>query len=198
MQLRGGPWQTVLPQLCTALLFGIFAHGVFYADSKESKPAPAADYVGHIASARAGLFVVHVDAFTPDDAANAVALKGRDGDSNAIRTALGNLDAGFIKIGATGYRVAYARRRQEKGGVRIILIIRNELRHAGRTNGKVLVIPPLAAVDIWIPPVGEGGVRIASAAEVVFHSADEIAITDWGAEQLRVLDLTTKKSSDPA
>ena len=54
---------------------------------------------------------------------------------------------------------------------------------------KEIVVPPLAAVDVWLPGVGNGQAAIACAANVVFHSVDEIAITDWGAETLRVFDL---------
>ncbi len=69
----------------------MFAQVQLHADPKESKSAIAADLVGHIAMPRGGSFVVHVGAFTKDDAANAIALKGRVGSSNTIRAALGTL-----------------------------------------------------------------------------------------------------------
>jgi len=156
---------------------------------KKSRPDAAAEYFGHVAAQSNGMFVVHIDSFTPDDTANAVALAGRDGDANAIRDALGRLDMGFIKLGVRGYRVAFARRRSEDEGVRIILILRNELEYAGRTNMKVLLIPPLAAVDVWLPRTGEGEATISCAASVVFRSADDMAITDWGDGTLRAFGL---------
>ena len=126
------------------------------------------------------------------DAANAIALAGHGGDSSAIRTALGRLDAGFIKLGVKGYRIAYARRRAENDGVRIILIIRNELEFAGRSSMKEFLTPPLAAVDVWLPSTGDGQANISCAATVVFRSADDIAITDWGDGMLRALDLRAR------
>ncbi len=125
-------------------------------------------------------FLVHIDAFTSDEAAAPVALAGREGNSNAIRTALGRLDAGFIKLADNGYRIAFARRHVKDDGVRITLILRNELGDTGRI--KDLVIPPLAAVDVWLPSSGAGEATISSSATVVFRSLDDVEITDWGGE----------------
>jgi hypothetical protein len=172
-----------------ALFLVAASWGAPEAAPRESKPVAAAEYFGHVKGKTPGFFVVHIDAYTPDDTASAVALAGHDGDANAIRAALGRLDAGFIKVGDNGYRVALARRRAEDEGVRIILIIRNELEFAGRANMKFLRIPPLAAVEIWMPLAGEGEAAIACAASVVFRSADDIAITDWGNETLRAFGL---------
>jgi hypothetical protein len=135
------------------------------------------------------MFVIHVDAFTPDDVANEVAFAGRGGNSNEIRNALGRLDTGFIKLGERGFRVAYSRQLREDSGLRIILILRNELDTAGVLRLKDMPIPPLAAVETWLPDTGDGEATIAGSATVVFRSADDIEITDWGGGKLRAFGL---------
>jgi hypothetical protein len=193
MGLHAGSSGRASAPVIGALLAVALAFKGLYADPKATKRPPAAEYIGHVLSFRGARFVVHIDSFTPDEAANAVALAGRDGNSNAIRTALGKLDAGFIKLGSDGYRVAYARRSTETDGARIILILRNELEFVGRANLKNLTIPPLAAVDIWIPNTGDGQASVAGAATVVFRSADDVEITDWGIETVDALDLRERQ-----
>ncbi len=198
-----------LMPFCGALLLWNLASTESLAGPKKPKATPATEYVGHVLSASGMMFVIHIDAFTPDDAADAVAIAGRDGNSNSIRSALGRLDAGFIKLGTRGYRVAFARRLLESDGDRIILVLRNELDFtastnsedplkppfmpAGRANGKDLVIPPLAAVDARISSSGAGRATISSAATVVFRSADDVEITDWGPGWAEVRDLRERK-----
>ena len=190
--MRGGSKHRGWAQFCGALVLVALSWEALDAKPAGSKPVAAEEYTGHVASLSNGMLLVHIDSYTPDDAANAVALAGHGGDSSAIRTALGRLDAGFIKLGVRGYRIAYARRRAENDGVRIILIIRNELEIAGRSSMKEFVTPPLAAVDVWLPSTGEGQATISCAATVVFRSADDIAITDWGDGTLRALDLRAR------
>jgi len=159
----------------------------------KEKPVAAAEYVGSLKSFAGAMFVIHIDSFTADEAATAVAVAGRDGNSNAIRTALGRLDAGFIKLGSKGYRVAYARRIRESDGARIILILRNELESFERTSLKDFPTPPLAAVDVWIPDAGDGQAAISGIATVVFRSADDVAITDWSDGSVRAFGLQERK-----
>jgi len=182
--------------------------------SAKSKPMAATEYFGHLQSWTGTKFVIHIDAFTPDEAAAAVATAGHDGDANAIRKALGRLDAGFVKLGTRGYRVAFARRYISDEGSRIVLIIRNELDLApsvnsinwgtppfnppGRTNGKQFVIPPLAAVDVRISKAGSGSAVVATTATVTFHSLDHVVITDWGLGWLICRDLQEQKHVAPS
>jgi hypothetical protein len=177
--------------------------------SAKSKPIVAAEYFGHLQSGSGTKFVIHIDAFTRDEAAAAVATAGHNGNANAIRKALGRLDAGFVKLGTRGYRVAFARRYISDEGVRIVLIIRNELDLAtsvnsgdpstppfnapARTNGKDFVIPPLAAVDVRISKTGSGGATVATTAIVTFRSLDDVVITDWGLGSLICRDLQEQK-----
>jgi hypothetical protein len=188
---------------CGALLFWSVASSDSLASSKKPKPTPAAEYVGHVVSAGGLPFTVHIDSFTPDDAAEAVVIAGHDGNPNAIRSALGHLDAGFMRVDTWTYRIAYARRQVGPDGSRIILVFRNELESGGgarsqdplippfipqgRTNGKELGIPPLAAAVLLVPNSGMGEGRISTAATVVFRSADEVEIKDWSGGWDRVL-----------
>jgi len=191
MRVQAGTDRVHAAVLGGGFLLVTIAGSSLHAEPKQPKPPPAAEYVGHVASRSDSRFVIHIDAFTPDDAANAIAVAGRDGNSNAIRTALGRLDAGFIKLGIRAYRVAYARRRRENEGVRIILILRNELESWEQT--KALPIPPLAAVDVWLPDSGEGQAAISGVATVVFHSADDVVITDWGEGTVPAFGLRERK-----
>jgi hypothetical protein len=102
------------------LLLAVSACGDLSAKGKPPNAAPAAEYTGHLASGSGTMFLIHIDSFTPDEAANAVALAGRNGDSNAIRAALGRFDAGFIKLGTNGFRVAFARRQPLDDGALIV------------------------------------------------------------------------------
>jgi hypothetical protein len=192
MMIAPGRWHGAW-LLCAALTAVASAGGIAEARSKRPKPAPAAEYVGHVMSFAGAMFVLHVDAFTPNEDAEKVAIAGREGNPDAIRTALGKLDAGFIKIGTSGYRVAYARRREEAGQQHIVLVLRNELPNAGRGNGKFLVREPLAAVDAWIPPQADGKAVISEAAVVVFRSPDDLEITDWGDGVLLAFGLRERK-----
>ena len=185
----GSKCNGVAPFCAVLLLVGLAGSDVL-AKPKEPKPPAAAEYIGHLVSVGHAYFLVHIDAFTSDDAAAAVALAGRDGNANSIRAALGRLDAGFIKLADNGCRIAFARRHVEDGGVRIILILRNALEDTSTI--KELVIPPLAAVDVWLPNAGAGEATIASAATVVFRSSDDVEITDWGGEA-HALDVRERK-----
>jgi hypothetical protein len=145
---------------------------------------PSVEYFGHILGGNK--LVVHIDTLTPDDAANAVAAAGRDGNSNAIRTALGRLDSGYVKIGTDGYRIAYARRIVEADGTRYLFVFRNELALGARDvipsglSLKEQTVPPLAAGDLWLPKDGPGQATISGSARVVFRSMDDLVVTDWG------------------
>jgi hypothetical protein len=132
---------------------------------------------------------IRVEAYTSDEDAARIARAGRDGDANAIRSALGKLDSGFIKVDTTGYRIAYARRIVEEGGARLYLLIRNELDGAGRSSLRDETAPPLAAVDVWLPDGKKAEATIAPAARVVFQGTDQIKITDLSAQPWRSADL---------
>jgi hypothetical protein len=158
--------------------------------AKASSP-PAVHLVGH-GSGRgtAGVRItIRVDAYTSDEDAVKVAQAGRDGNANAIRSALGKLDSGFIKVDTTGYRIAYARRVVEDGGSRLHLLIRNELDGAGRSSLRDEMTPPMAAVDLWLPDGKPAEATIAPAARVVFQGTDQIKITDLSAQAWRSADL---------
>jgi hypothetical protein len=184
----------VVIRACGSILVGAAATSLLYAGPADPKAQAAAEYVGHVTQHAGTRFVIHIDSFTPDDEANAVALAGREGNSNAIRKALGRLDAGYVKLGSDGYRIAYARRHAENDGVRMILIIRNEMTFVGRVSTKDIERPPLAAVDVWIPSAGDGQARISGAATVVFRSADDVEITDWGGGPVESFDLRKRRN----
>jgi hypothetical protein len=191
MREQVGTYRLLATVVGGAVIFVVMAVSALDAHGKEPKPPPAAEYVGHAAAMTGSRFVLHIDAFTPDDAAAAIALAGRGGDSSAIRMAFGRLDAGFIKLGTKGYRIAYARRGREDGGVRIIVILRNEMENWETT--KMPPFPPLSAVDAWLPDSGDGEATISGIATVVFQSADDVVITDWGEGTLRVFGLREHK-----
>ena len=83
--------------------------------------------LGHVALLPGGIFVVHIDSYTPDDTANAIALAGHDGGRQCDPRCAGTSRCRVHQVGCQGYRVAFARRLVEPEGVRIILIVRNEV-----------------------------------------------------------------------
>ena len=151
---------------------------------KEKRPA-AAEYREQGGS----VSLIHIDTFVPDEIAEKVAAAGHDGNPDAIRAALGELDCGFIKIGGHGYRIDYARRRSIDGGTQIVLLFRNEVPFSAHGSGKCHGASPIAAATVMIPDSGRGRAIIYSGATVTFRSVDDISIVDCGQGMATMIDL---------
>jgi len=133
--------------------------------------------------------VIHIDHYTED--AEAQRLEGilqRKGP-NALRDALWDQEAGFIRVGGgLGYPIAAARSHQlPDGGTLIRLMIDRPIAQTEVINNLRTVDYPFAYVEIKLDRNGKGDGEFYQAAKVSMTGSDRLEVESYSPQPLKLL-----------
>ena len=154
-------------------------------------------FVGTIANMEGGgtaPVVIHIDHYSSDqEVAN---LKGilADKGPDALRDALWNLEAGYIRVkGGLGYPVAVARSKPEADGGRVVrVMIDRPISFREAANNLRSMDYPFSYIDIHLDASGKGDGKLIAAAKVTL-AGNTVEIENLGAQPLKLLDVHSSR-----
>jgi hypothetical protein len=133
--------------------------------------------------------VIHIDHYTED--AQVQRLKGilQSKGSSALRDALWDQEAGYIRIGGSlGYPIAAARSHQAPdGGTIIRLMIDRPIAQWEVINNLRTVDYPFAFVEIHLDRNGKGAGEFYQAAKVSMTGNDQLNVENYSPQPLKLL-----------
>ena len=137
--------------------------------------------------------VIHIDHYSSD--AQIAKLKGilADKGPDALRDALWDLEAGYIRVGGgLGYPIAAATSRPEANGGRVIrLMIDRPLSFRELVNDTLSRDYPFSYVEIHLDASGKGEGKLIAAAKVSI-TAGTVDIESFGIQPIRLLQVKAR------
>jgi hypothetical protein len=135
--------------------------------------------------------VIHIDHYTSDaEVANLkgiLASKGPD----ALRDALWNLEAGYIRIGGgLGYPIAVARSKPDgKGGRLVRLMLDRPIAFRELANNTRSVDYPFTYLELNLDQAGNGEGKMIVAAKVTLTGENSVEIESLGTQPIKILQV---------
>jgi len=135
--------------------------------------------------------VIHIDHYTED--AQVQRLQGilQSKGSNALRDALWDQEAGYIRIGGSlGYPIAAARSHQTPdGGTIVRLMIDRPIAQYEVINNLRTVDYPFAFIEIKLDRTGKGDGELYQAARVRLTGNDTVNVENYSPQPLKLLNV---------
>jgi hypothetical protein len=135
--------------------------------------------------------VIHIDHYTED--ANVKRLQGilQSKGANALREALWDQEAGYIRIGGSlGYPIAAARSHATPdGGTIIRLMIDRPIAQYEVINNLRTVDYPFAFIEIKLDRTGKGDGQFYQAAKVSMTGNDSLHVENYSPQPLKLLNV---------
>jgi hypothetical protein len=137
--------------------------------------------------------VIHIDHYTSDAEAQRLADILRQKGPDALRDALWDQEAGYIRIGGgLGYPIAAARVHPAPGGGQLVrLMIDRPLAQWEVINNLRTVDYPFAFVEIKLDRSGKGDGQFYQAAKVTL-SGDKLEVENYSPQPLKLLSVRTR------
>jgi hypothetical protein len=135
--------------------------------------------------------VIHIDHYTSDAETEHLAGILQSKGPNALRDALWNQEAGYLRIGGSlGYPIAAARSHPlPNGGTLIRLMIDRPIAQWEVIDNLRTVDYPFAVVEIRLGPNGQGDGDFYQAAKVSLTGNDRLHIDNYNPQPLKLLDV---------
>lgn len=138
--------------------------------------------------------VIHIDHYTED--AEVQRLQGilQQKGANALRDALWDQEAGYIRIGGSlGYPIAAARsHKTPDGGTIVRLMIDRPIAQYEVINNLRTVDYPFAFVELKLDRTGKGEGQLYQAAKVSLTGDDRLEVENYSPQPLRLLAVHTR------
>lgn len=138
--------------------------------------------------------MIHIDHYTSDAETQRLAGILQRKGPNALRDALWNQEAGYIRIGGSlGYPIAAARSHpQPDGGTLIRLMIDRPIAQWEVIDNLRTVDYPFAFIEIKLGPNGEGDGDFYQAAKVSLTGNDQLHIDNYSPQPLKLLGVRAR------
>lgn len=138
--------------------------------------------------------VIHIDHYTEDAQVQRLAGILQSKGSNALRDALWDQEAGYIRIGGSlGYPIAAARSHpQPDGGTIVRLMIDRPIAQYEVINNLRTVDYPFAFIEIKLDRNGKGEGNFYQAARVRLTGNDSVAVDNYSPQPLKLLNVQAR------
>ena len=138
--------------------------------------------------------VIHIDHYTEDAQAQRLQDILRRKGPDALRDALWDQEAGYIRVGGgLGYPIAAARSHQlPDGGTLIRLMIDRPIAQTEVINNLRTVDYPFAYVEIKLDRHGKGDGQFYQAAKVSLTGKDQVEVENYSPQPLKLLGVQAR------